>query len=178
MTEQTWMQKTGATPAKLALTGVLAVILAVVIWSQGSSPDSTSVATSSRSSAHQTSTEKTQPRTKAPKVADQQSPVTSSGPRWQELPLEAITAHDPLRVPPWYRQNDQEEGEAKSGTLLDAQELVEKLQQETSRIVIVTGDEKVAQFGEVEIRVGDMIQGFRVTEITTDGIVFSELKSR
>ena len=41
--------------------------------------------------------------------------------------------------------------------------------------MVISGEDRIATIGELSFRVGDTIEGFQVTEITTDGIVLTEL---
>ena len=52
-----------------------------------------------------------------------------------------------------------------------------KLREQGTRIVVLTDGEKVAWIGDQSVRIGDSIQGFRITDITAAGVVLTAEKS-
>lgn len=89
---QSWLERNGATPGKLALMGVLALILGYVIISQ--LPGKKPAAISLRSAPPLTGV--TSPQT------NQADPVTTAPQRkaWPKLKVSQAVVHDPFAAPP------------------------------------------------------------------------------
>ena len=51
--------------------------------------------------------------------------------------------------------------------------VLEELKKQHSKIIVISHEDRIATIGELSFRVGDMIEGFQVTAITTDGIVLT-----
>jgi len=174
------MDRTGATPKKLALVAVLAMVLAGVIWHQVFGAHQEEVAAKPQRPAASTPNLKDTSKKSPPKV-DEQSPSASdhivTAPEWQEMPLRDVLAHDPFQPPQWFVLANQPIAERESSaTAENTEKLLEQLKQKSMNIVVISGTTKIATIGGNEVRVGDLIEGFRVTDITTEGITLSEMK--
>jgi hypothetical protein len=156
----------GATRSQLALVGVLAVILIGV------------VAKNLRGPAEE-------PSAAAPAVAPTTSgpdasalvaskPAAGGSPfgefavdaDWPAPSLEQLINFDPFAPPASVAAvelgNDSTE------------DSLSNLRQAQDAIIFVTGDQRVARIGETEYHVGDAVGRFRITEISSAGIVLSE----
>lgn len=171
MTVRNWLERNGATPGKLAVVGVLALVLVVVVWSNitGSSPAGVTETSST-----------TPPRAVIAEKVPTEAVAADSSPRpvvpkvWPKYNLDTVVKFDPLAKPTWYlAAHAAESGTAESSQARSAQ-VLEQLKKQQTKIVVISGDERIATIGELNLRVGDTIEGFRVTEITTDGIVLTE----
>jgi hypothetical protein len=171
MTEPNWLARSGATPGKLAAVGALGVVLVIVLWSN-LAPSRPTAARKPRQSTSPAKAEK-QP---APAVAAQPPKLEKKVPRnWPKLSLDDVVKHDPFAMPMWYlTARADEQGTGVSAIARSAQ-VLEELKKEQTRIVVISGEERIATIGELSFRVGDMIEGFQVTAITTDGVVLTEV---
>lgn len=190
------MKRIGATPGKLALVGVLAVVLATVVV--GQLPDSSVAATPAAAGLRTTLPDSSNP----PKIANQQQTTssqsklhtkpsittrnakkkTSEPPTWPDLSLETVVAFDPFAAPPWL--NDAraaaQAGPADERFLSEAarraqkEAVLKKLQEQGTTIVVISSDDKRATIGKQTVRVGDHLEGFVITDITKQGIELSE----
>lgn len=185
MNEPSRMKKIGATPAKLALVGVLAVVLLVVIV--GQLP--TSQAPSEIASRQTTQSNE---QSKRPKLAQTKKQTegslekTKAAPRvWTEMTVESIVAFDPLAKPDWLITAEASLVDGSEGIFSDKSQreakkaaVLKQLMQEGTKIVVISSGEKRATLGEQQVRIGDQFEGFEITDITKQGVVLSELEQR
>lgn len=170
MTERTWWVKAGVTPAKLAMVCVLAVVLVAVLWSQlgGGAQDIAKKPRREKS----TPTKVEQPQPAKPVVS---STVVSEKERvWPKFELDSITKTDPFAMPMWYLIAHAEDEASAAGSLVRSAQVLEELRKLQTKIVVITGEDRVATIGDQSLRVGDTIEGFEVSKITKDGIVLTE----
>ncbi|MEQ8210863.1 MAG: hypothetical protein RH917_13635 [Lacipirellulaceae bacterium] len=168
---QTRPKEIGATPGKLAIVGVLSLVLAYVLFGDA-------IFGSSKTAA------KLKPR--AAKVVQQgqtnKNPGVQSLKRieesivrkdWPELEIKETVKFDPFGAKlPGDREraaiaatNSEEEVDDVS---------LKEIQEANEAIVIVSGGEKIARYGTMELRVGDQVGDYRVTDINNQGVVLSE----
>ncbi|MDZ4659264.1 MAG: hypothetical protein SH868_16955 [Bythopirellula sp.] len=173
MTERNWLERHGATPSKLATVGILAAVLGFVIWNQVSSGAKPAVA--------KKSPERTAPQTQGVvQAASASAPVTMQGQtpaetrQWPKLKLEKVVKNDPFAMPMWYLMAQAEDTGSKAGSLVRSAQVLEELKKQQTKIVVITEEDRVATIGEQSFRVGDMIEGFQISEITRSGIVLTE----
>lgn len=153
------LKSAGATRGQLVLVGVLAVILIGVI------------ANNLRGSAEEPSAPLP---AIVPATSGPASPGTKGSPfgefavdaDWPEPSLEQLIKFDPLAPPAAIAG-----GELGSDSTNNS---LSKLQQAQDAIIFVSGDQRVARIGETEYHVGDAVGRFRITEISSAGIVLSE----
>lgn len=186
----------GATPGKLALVGVLAVVLVAVVvgqWPDATRPPKLALRrptpSSNQLNPQQAFLQKT---IQEPSQRNDSSLSTNASGRspepqaWPELSLETIVAFDPFAEPQWLsaaRTADQT-GDP-HGLLLSEEarrshkaELLEKLRGQGTTIVVITSNEKRATIGKQSVRIGDHIEGFLITDITKQGVVLSEFEQQ
>jgi len=172
------MARIGATPGKLALISVLAVVLAGVIVGQlpDASPPNDVVPQKAESS--ESKQEKGARNASAPTSSTKPNQQTFKPRQWPRLSVEEASAFDPfaatgpLAAPPSMATKPIAEDEIK-----DSQALEELLQQEAT-IVVIADKDKVATIGTQQLRIGDVVEGYQVTDITTQGVVLTELKKQ
>lgn len=174
MTQQTWLERTGATPGKLAAVGTLTVLLVAVIWhnTTGSGSPADMEATRPTTPPQQVATKTPAPAQPAPAKPGLSAKAPRTWPRYQ---LEKVTKHDPLAKPMWYLVAQAAETGTTGASLARSAKVLDELRKQRTKIVVIAGDERIATIGDLSFRVGDTIEGFQVTEITTDGIVLTEL---
>ena len=180
MAEPVPRQKIGATPGKLLLVATLAIvlILVVVIQSAGeASPDT--LAQMRDMAAH-----RRLPR--QPIAAADTSPVARLQvaarpvPSWPEMTREDVLQYDPFAMSAAFAahlvaslarekldlemEKRQEENERRRQLLLA------ELREQGVTVVLRNHRDLVAQIGVQTVRVGDVIDGFRVVEISPKGV--------
>ena len=101
MTEQTWLERNGATPGKLAAVGTLAVVLVAVVWHNFAGSEPPAQAPKTRPTTPQAEVAAKQPATTKPAQA---KPELTAQVRkvWPKYSLDKVTKHDPLAKPMWY----------------------------------------------------------------------------
>ncbi len=172
MTERNWLERTGATPAKLATIGVLAAVLGFVLWSQLAG-DAPITAKKTRQTTTPRANSALKPAVKPVSVGA--APTVPAKPRkWPKLKLEDIAKTDPFAMPMWYLMAKANEAGGEAESLVRSAQMLEELKKQRTRIVVITGDERVAAIGDHSFRVGDTVEGFEISEITKDGIVLTE----
>ena len=164
--------KVGATPGKLALIGILAVVMVSVIasnWPSAAAPleDETALAAAPSGpvppAASQTTTD-----------TPDASPASPFGEfaedhHWPELPLKEVTEFDPFAVSKWAAPPTSVDG----GPAYNQEQINELLAAENA-IIFVSGDNRIARIGEQEFHVGDVLGRFKITDISSKGVVLSE----
>jgi hypothetical protein len=174
MTEQTWLERNGATPGKLAVIGTLAVMLIAVIWHNVAASQSPAESQTSRPSTPQPIVAAATPMSTKP-IPAATDVVTTPHKVWPKYSLEKVTKYDPLAKPMWFLMAQAAEEGTAGASLARSAQVLEELKKQPTKIVVISGNERIATIGELSFRVGDTIEGFQVTEITTDGIVLTEL---
>ena len=163
----------GATPGKLALIGVLALVMIGVIASNWPSDETAPV----DDTVHTQADGMGEPPPPPPPVAATAvEPPAAAGPfgafavdqNWPERPLREITSYDPLAAAEWIKPPVSVAGpaynEAQINELLAAQ----------NAIIFVSGDTRIARIGDKEFQVGDAIGRYTISEITAKGVVLNE----
>ena len=189
------MQKLGATPGKLALVAALAVVLIWVVVAQ--LPEGATAVADNRPTASprarqrppSAGLERGQTEQSKSDAADQ--PKSDGGEeaaarKWPELSLERIVVLDPLAPPQWLisARNITPTADEKSRLEAEVQkqqrkaEVLEHLREQGTKIVVISAEEKRATIGDQTVRVGDLIEGFQITDITKQGVVLTELEQR
>ncbi len=193
MTQRKLPDKFGATPGKLALIGLLAVVLIWVIVRQlpGSSAAVETVnsnsgqATSVSASPKSASTQQVVRRRSAKVISssNKQSPIAGVHQSWPKLRMDAVLAADPFAAPQWFTLAVREKAaQDLPAAADDKQEEIEKSLEEFRKqgaaIVVISNRDKMATLGSHEVRIGDVVDGFIVTNISTEGVVLTELRKR
>lgn len=168
----------GATPGKLALIALLAVVLVGVIVGQFSdTPGPNDVVPQKVASS------KTRPQEGAQHASASTSSIkpnqqTSKPQQWPRLSVEEASAFDPfsaigpLAPPPIEAMQPIAEDEKEDSPAM------EKLLQQKATIVVIADNDKVATIGTQQIHIGDVIEGYKITDITTQGIVLTKLEKQ
>jgi hypothetical protein len=184
MTIVTKKDRIGASRGKLALMGVLAVVLVVVIVVQLSgTSDVDNVPTASvtdmpgwEGHANAAKPESNPP---APKPAPAEKPPRE----WPELSMKEILACDPLAAPAWYLaaiqpEQSQEQADGTNRGTPDDSLVLAELQQAGATIVLIANGQRIATIGERQIHVGDRIEGYQVSDITDEGVILTKSRPR
>lgn len=189
MTIVTKKDRIGASRGKLALVGVLAVVLVVVVVMQlpGTS-DVGDVPTASVTEmpGRQGEGDAANPanRNSNPPAPQSTSTPGEKPPRvWPELSMEEILACDPLAAPAWYLaaiQPEQSKEHAKGRTNETPKDslVLAELQQTGATIVLIADGQRIATIGERQIHIGDRIEGYQVSDITDQGVILTKSRPR
>ena len=184
MTIVSMRERIGASRGKLALVGLLAVVLVVVIVAQlpSSNSDDLPTAPVSRMPEREAAAESASAPSSSEKTSLDKPPR-----KWPELSMNAIIAFDPLAAPSWYLAATQversNENEQDDPTLASAEErassaVLEALQQAGTTIVLTSNGERIATIGEQQFRIGDRIAGYLVSDITDQGVILTKSRPR
>lgn len=163
--------KIGATPAKLAVVGVLAIVLVGVLASNWTGAAAESAAP--ESSPEDADAEEVIAET-MPKGAAATSPFGEFAVDeiWPNLPLTIATKFDPLATAAWAAPAPDIEAIAERQ---HGEEQLKELRNAQNAIIITSGERRMARIGEHEFQVGDVVGGFRITDISSAGVVLSEI---
>lgn len=166
MKQITQLEKMGATPGKLALIAVLASVLVFVIVRQLPSRGS-GQSSSTQVQAHARATEEVSQE-------PQQALVTESEEAelpWPPLDMIELLAIDPFSTPSWAVQPETDADQTEATDLV-------QLQKQGVSVVMITEEGKTASIGERNVHVGDVLEGYQITDITAQGIVVHKLSSQ
>ncbi|MBA3482920.1 MAG: hypothetical protein H0T51_14015 [Pirellulales bacterium] len=166
--------KVGATPGKLALIGILAVVMVIVIasnWPSAAAPlaDEATLAVEPSAPTPPAASETT---TDMPEA----SPASPFGEfaedkHWPEVPLKEVTEFDPFAISKWAAPAVGVDG----APALNQEQINELLAAENA-IILVSGDKRIARIGDQEFQVGDILGRFKITDISSKGVVLSEVQ--
>jgi hypothetical protein len=179
MAERPLAEKIGATPGKLVLVGVLGVIFLGVIASQFLGGDAADLA----ASAAPRVPARRLPRHIAPQPTGEAPPAQAAVARpWPVISLAQALAHDPFAQPAISLESDPSipsvSQEAASAAGQDERRAaLERLQALRAAAIAITPNGPVATVGTDVWRVGDRIEGFRVTNIDLMGITLVDERS-
>lgn len=177
----------GATPGKLATVAVLAAILAAVVWTQSGADAITAPSVASRvDEPNIAARSRRVPRPTAVKPAaapsDQAGRTSAAKPRpTLRIDLEKTLEFDLFAVPP--KMIAARSAASPDADKADEQALEQARQRELAlnairsggvQMIFDDGHEKKAVLGNRVLRVGDMVEGFRISNISLQGITLSE----
>lgn len=180
MSYQKQLEKMGATPGKLALIGGLVLVLVVVIVQQIPSGDAGIQASANVSTELVAGTSQSQPQQVGKASPNDENLAGASTteqqfelPPWPEINLAETLASDPFALPNWVAK---EEREIEVAT--QKPDRLAELQKQGASVVVIAAGQKSASIGEQKIRVGDIVAGYKVSDITTQGIFVDKLDAR
>ena len=189
----TWAKQAGMTPGKLALIGVLAVVLGGVLYlqsgpiSQQASTSAPPPAMAAESTASPTDSNAAVDVAIAP-VDAAPSKKTGAVASWQLPDLASVVEYDPFALPASFPQPQNADEEAalaqnavqtQDASAVQAALEAERTKSETElqglrqqgvHVIIKRENKYVAIVGDTEVHVGDQIDGFTVIAIDADGV--------
>jgi hypothetical protein len=183
MAEAGAKNKVGATPSKLVLIAVLAVVFVGVLVFQFSGKEEPPPP------REKTGASESRPRPAAGRTRVAASPrgdgdVRRKDRTWPQIALKEVLQHDPFAVPRALRPPEEPKPATpvlKTPDKSRQEELERQREQALAAIrkqgvqMIFLGEkEQVALIGDRRVRVGDLFDGFRVTKIGPDGVTLSE----
>lgn len=185
MTSPAWKEKSGITPGKLALVALLAAIFGVTLWLQFASEGAEAAV------APQLNRRRGAPQAAAPTAEKPNAILAKSAAKreWPVVPLEEALQHDPfaslalpapaaLALKPSPSGEVQQPEEPEPAALTASQrEALERVRSLRMNAMILGPKGPVATIGTDLVRVGDVIEGFRVTKIDFTGITLADEKS-
>jgi hypothetical protein len=183
-------KQAGVTPGRIILIGVLAIVLAAVLYSRfGPESGKGLPATASRSAARQRATKPGSATAKSAQAAALKK--TGSVSVWQSPNLAAVVKYDPFALPAAFPQprkagdetdlaQNASQAQSASAQLaaLEAERAkseaeLQALRQQGVQVIIENKNNKkqyVAVVGTEKVHVGDKIQGFTVIAIDANGV--------
>lgn len=172
MRYQKQLDKLGVTPGKLALIGVLAIVLVMVVVKQLPESANKTVCTAPTVASQQLAkAANVRPETSSTKPED--TYAEHELPTWPKIDLMETLASNPFAQPSWFVL----EKRAAIDPHVEARELAE-LQEQGASIVVIAEGQKSARIGDQKYRIGDILEGYQVTDITTRGIILDKLDPR
>lgn len=170
---QNFMQRAGATPGKLALIGVLAIILTYVIVSQlpSTPPPRLELVTPEPAAS---AVAPVAPLAAVP--AEQAVSGEARAKPWPAADLDAVVRFDPFAAPAWAvasAANLSLAGSPAAAAANQRAEALAKLRTLGAAVIMEVDGEPLALVGEQQIRVGDRLEGFQVKQITESGIILT-----
>ena len=116
------------------------------------------------------------PRAAAARFAAQRAQAQAKTKKWPQVDLDAALRHDPFSSPLLTAQTataDTDNDDAK--TLEEQSADLLALKQDGVSMIVRDGAGMVATVGERKLRVGDVIDGYRVVAIEMDGVVLERV---
>jgi hypothetical protein len=188
-------KKSEVTPGKLALIGVLAVVLVIVLYLQygdqlkSSAKRSASATTTSAAPRSKPAKAKVTKKDDLAETDFELRKSTGSRATWHAPELASVVAYDPFALPasfPQLRQGEAETALAQTEAqktqdasvqqaALEAertqlQSALTSLKQQGVQVIVKREDQYIAIIGDQEVRVGDEFQGFTVVAIDANGV--------
>jgi hypothetical protein len=188
MTNPDKPSRSRATPRQVALVAVLSVVFVVVLIMQFGGSSGAEQATERRqASARPVRTPSAATASGGMETTEQRGKLPPSGRSWPTLEPKQVLSHDPFRVPADFTADEETAGPT-SETELDPeaasrqaeaarrqaeqQRTLAKLREQgVTAIVGTTKGGRVAVVGSQVVRVGDVLEGFRVIAVEPDGLV-------
>jgi hypothetical protein len=174
--------RVGATRGKLAVIGLLAVVLVGVLASnfRGGADAGAELAVSSAAARRRSRPQPVDDAANTPAEPDPSATPETESPfgkfaadaDWPSYSLDELVRFDPLAAPMWNAPAVAASGGAGGGESHAA--ALQELQQAQNAIILVSGNERVARIGSQEYRVGDAVGPYLITGISSAGIVLSE----
>lgn len=163
-------KKSSATPAQLALVGILSLVLVGVLASQWLGGDPPAIEPTSAAEQNDRSTQ----------TEDAHVAVTGQSPfgvyavdePWPAIDADQASQFDPLATPAWAHAAPD------VVTLADqkySEEKLNELRNATNTIILTAGSKRIARIGKHEYQVGDTIGDFEITDISSAGVVLSKI---
>ncbi len=187
--------KAGATWKKLATVGVLAAVLAAVLYVQFGRPsgdDAPPLATTGASPhrAGQPPKSASAKEELAPTASKEWLLEATDRPAWKKPELAQVVRYDPFALPAAFPQpptpavgragavegaivavDNEENEQQRTKTVAEIQSKLDELKQRGVRVIIDGRKQAAAIVGERTIHVGDDIDGFTVKAIDPDGVI-------
>ena len=176
--------KVGATPGKLVLIAVLAVVFLSVLLFQLTAREEPPAPQENADASGRSHTRPTENGRSVPTLPPDNGDVLKQDRQWPKIALEEVLQHDPFALPGALLPP------AKPSSANTAHEVPNKVRrQELQRqreqalaaireqgvqMVFLGKEEQVAIIGGRRVRIGDLFEGFRVTDIGSDGVTLSE----
>lgn len=163
-------KKSGATPKQLALVGILSLVLVGVLASQWLGGDAPAIELASE--AHEAEPPKKNEETHVTPAGQSPFGAYAADEPWPALDVDAASEFDPLKTPDWAHAAPDVEALAEQK---HSEEKLNELRNATNTIIITAGDKRIARIGKHEYQVGDTIGDFEITDISSAGVVLSEV---
>lgn len=194
MSKSDWMVRAGVSPGKLALVGVLAIVLIAVIVVQLPADLTASPQDITDSSAERSQLSPQSPSNVREIRADiinvatastNQEPTEQPIRTWPKLSMDRILTYDPMAIPEWFAAvrdvappvDDASRLSAEAERQQRNEQVLSQLRDQGAKAVVFSGNDKRATIGNQSVRVGETIEGFKIIDITHKGVVLTEFES-
>ena len=177
--------KVGATPGKLVLIAVLAVVFVSVLLLQFTASEDPPAPQANAEESSGSDTRSTENGTSVPTSPPDNGDVPKQARQRPKIALEEVLRHDPFAVPASLLPPPTKPSSASTVREVPDQARQQELQRQREQalatvraqgiqMVFVGKAGQAAIIGDRRIRVGDVLEGFRVTHIDSDGVTLSE----
>ncbi|MGD9637329.1 MAG: hypothetical protein AB7G28_13800 [Pirellulales bacterium] len=190
--QASWTKQAGVTPGKLVLIGVLAAVLAGVLYiqyaPQGRSTPAVAAVNQPALPAATAAGSPTAPAAGQVAVPPAERKKTGAVANWHAPDFERVVAYDPFALPAAFpKPPTPEEAALAQSTAASSEDAAQRqaeleaaraqtenelsgLKQQAVKVMITRNDEFVAIVGDQVVHVGDELNGFRVIAIDSDGV--------
>lgn len=177
MTIKKKQNKGGVTRSQLALIGVLVVVLVGVIVVQLPDASAPPLA-SAKGDSTQLSVQSIFGSTNQEEEEAQEQRAAR---KWPKFSSQQLGRLDPLSTPDWYKSilevvEKKQDSEKVTEVAHDIE--LKEMQDTGTAIVLIAGPQRIAKVGDSRVRVGDKIDGYEVSNITSEGVILTKSKSR
>lgn len=182
------LKKLGVTRGKAILIGVLAVILGMVLVSQTLTPGTAEKGPATRGRKPRAAmgrAAKSAPTRNDSTVNRRPSNALPGGTAdWPIRNAVLVSAHDPFLKPAWADETAPPPRAVVSQSTLDAnvaekkREVLDSLRRRGVQLVMSDGNQKIAIIDGRPFRVGDELDGFRISDISDQGVTLFEQEAR
>jgi hypothetical protein len=163
----------GASRGKLALVGVLAVVLVYVLASNLGGADGASDAEPTQAAEAAAPIGSASAANASAPTSDEGGPFGefAEDHDWPKPSPDQLTAFDPMEAPPWMAPIELAAAAESGG---EGAASLEELRNAQSAIIFIADGKRVARIGSQDYHVGDFVGPYQITDISSAGIVLSE----
>lgn len=186
MAESNWRARIGATPGKLALVVLMAVIFVYVLIIQFGGEEATAVAPREARPANLRRQSRLPAAATLETSEDAQTGPAHAKKPWPQFTKVEIVGHDPFALPDSLAmpiasassiaQESSAEDWRRDEHEQKRRQTLAELKKKGVNVVVLGERVQAATIGGRTVRVGEVVDGFRVTEIRRDGVVLVEVK--
>ncbi len=172
MLDHPTLKRLGVTPAKLALIGVLAIVLiGVIALPCFSRQDIQATQPTESGSTRATRTSAKAPRGATGATNHTDLTATDQSAAWPLLHPDDVKKHNPFMLPKRLRPLAVAGADNSDNSIdSDSLQILRNLSNSEGGIVLLTGNEPIARIGATTIRLGDKIGRYRVSKIDAQGV--------
>lgn len=165
-----------ASPIKIGLIAVLSLVM-LAVWGNAllGGKSTTPLARRDTSRAAAKLPSDAGPARSTPRVAvagDREADAD-----WPEVPVSKAARNDPFARPSW-ALSPEPDADVLDASFATSAAALENLEAAQASMIVIAGSAKIATVGGQEFRVGDIVQGYEVIDITSRGVVFADAETQ